>query len=131
MSGKFFKKSFAIIFLALSLAACGNESGQNGGSGDSLNTAKSPNAGNLPPPGSDPSAQNSNSSAEQNQGAIFFQRKELWDTFSTELKTQVQTNYGQSGNMLGSGPGGHGYYNSLFGRTSPNFSSSGGNASLP
>jgi|GEM_PF-2560997 len=129
---RWFIKIFAVVLLTASLAACGNESPQGqDGSGDPA-TSGSPNVGNLPPPDGNSSV--GSQSAPSNQGAIFFQRKELWDTFSAELKTQVQTNYGKSGTMVGAGPGGHGYYNTLFGRTSPAYSSSGGSSttlSLP
>src|SRR4030095_11193513 len=124
---KFFKNGSFALLLALSLAACGDTpQGEKGSAGGPAAGAR-PNVGNLAAPGTgDPSVDSQE--AAQNQGAIFFQRKELWDTFSAELKAQVQTNYGKSASMLGEGPRGDGYYNSLFGRTSPHFSSGSGSA---
>lgn len=72
--------------------------------------------GNLPPP-----SQESEESIAglQNTSSLFFQRKEVWDTFSEELKSKVWESYAHSAALNGAGPGGAGYFNTLFGRVSP------------
>lgn len=72
--------------------------------------------GNLPPPSLE---SEDTVSALQTNSSIFFQRKEVWDTFSEELKSKVWESYARSADLNGAGPGGAGYFNTLFGRVSP------------
>jgi hypothetical protein len=114
MKNNFLKKILCLGILLLSFSACGGkEDPPPNPSNDS--SATGPNAGNLPPP--------NGGLALQSQNTIFFQQKDVWDGFSDGLKKEVEDNYSQSGGMMGAGAGGHGYYNTLFGRVSPTFGS--------
>ncbi len=124
MSSKFFKFIFSAL-LALIFAACAGPENKA-----PVPASASPNdksevpplenplsPGNLPPPASDGSSGTHHSLVANSN--LFFQRKEMWDGFSESLKAKVWDNYSHSGEMMGPGPGGFGYYNTLFGRVSP------------
>lgn len=105
------------------MAACAGEENKslvpndhttNNGSSSKQENPLSP--GNLPPPGAESLE---NISSLTSNSSLFFQRKELWDSFSEELRNKVWENYSHSSQMTGAGPGGQGYYNTLFGRVSP------------
>lgn len=115
-----------LALLSASILGCGAEGGEGANGGASANGENPLSPGNLPPPGSD--ASSADLSALANHSNLFFQRKELWDSFSDELKAKVWESYSKSGSLVGAGPGGHGYYNTLFGRVSPRKA---GGASLP
>lgn len=122
------KKSFlkfSILFLCIGFlfAACAGEenksqvpAGASGSQSASTNTENPLSPGNLPPPGSETDA---NLSEMSSKSSLFFQKKELWDSFSEELREKVWENYSHSAQLTGAGPGGRGYYNTLFGRVSP------------
>ncbi len=124
MKSIFLKNQLTLIALMLfSLSACGggnspgNDSAsanQGQGATNATSTSNPLSPGNLPPPGSTPSAQSENDMSSSSQ---FFARKQLWDSFSEPLKAQIMKSY--NAKLSGPGPGGIGYFNTLFGRVSP------------
>lgn len=121
-------KKYFLGFILLILAACGSEhqsipeQTQNTSTTNSSSSENPLAPGNLPPPTLEAS---SGESSEQ-VGTQFFQRKEIWDTFSDPLKQKVSDHYLHAQTLIGEGSGGRGYYNTLFGRVSPRFNSNSG-----
>lgn len=109
--------------LALSLMACAAPNSKtateqpataNNANDGNIESPVSP--GNLPPPGVSGQEE---ANTSQNTASLFFQKKEVWDSFSKDLQDKIWESYGNSAELIGPGPGGKGYYNTLFGRVSP------------
>jgi hypothetical protein len=134
MNKKIFQTIIGLTFFIFAITGCGglrensqSEPTQNNSTSSTTTTSPLVSApgtpGNLPPPSTTHAEQVSEPSLGA-QNTIFFQRKDVWDEFSDKLKSEVQGNYAHSASLTGAGAGGHGYYNTLFGRVSPVFRSS-------
>lgn len=116
---------FAGTLLALiSLSACGS------GKDDEVDVQANPSSPNspadiqpnihenVPPPASQDSKNTEDSGVGPNTAENFFNGKETYDDFSDPLKERIYQTY-QVDPSQGLGGNGHGYYNTLLGRTAP------------
>ncbi len=116
------KRLLAVSFFAgfIVLAGCGSgeEAKVNLGSAEapsnpSDSTGIQPDIHiNVPPPAD--AAKNSEDAAQS-----FFEKKEVYDTFSEELKTQIYGSFSAEGAAGVTGPDGNPFFNTLMGRTAP------------
>lgn len=123
---KYTKSAVAMagLLALISLTACGS------GNDDDVEVQANPSSPtspsdiqpniheNVPPPASQDSKNTEDSGVGPNTAENFFNGKETYDDFSDPLKERIYQTY-QVDPSQGLGGNGHGYYNTLLGRTAP------------
>ncbi len=103
-------------FLVLGFYGCGSSQDTSNGSPD---VGPQSQGGKAPAQGAAPHAESARALEDSNP--LFIQYRNIWDGFSENTKRRVRENYAHAETLTGPGPGGQGYFDTLFGRVSPKF----------